>query len=106
MPQEDQRYRRATIHWLTHPQGAKRDEKISYGVDSLQKGIGYGLAKLDNKLSQNVQDIRRSQKLIEDTMKNWRLELTARGKSWAGVKVHSAITITIYDSDDATQSHI
>ena len=83
MPQKIQRHRRATPHWLAHPQRMQDEtEKSSYGVGWLQKGIGYRPAKLDNKLLPNVQDIRWSQTLSRKPWKpgewNWQLE----GKAW------------------------
>ena len=42
------------------PKKQNEKKKSKYGVDWRQKGIGYGPTKLDNRLSQNVQDIRRS----------------------------------------------
>ena len=48
---------------------------------------------------------------IEKTMETWRVDLTAGGKSLTKVKIQKyipgrcTITITIYDSHDATQSH-
>ena len=59
---------------------AKKTEKSSYGLDRLQKGIWYGSTKLDNKLSQNVQNITRNHKLL-------RVELTAGGKILAETKI-------------------
>ena len=45
-------------------------------------------AKLDNKLPQNVQNIIN---FIEKTMKTWKVELTAGGRSLAEVKVQRGI---------------
>ena len=57
-------------------------EKSSYGLDWLQKGIWYGLAKLENKLPQNVRNIRWSHKLylenhenLESGIDSWREKL-------------------------------
>ena len=45
-------------------------------------------------------------KIIEKTLKTWRMELTTRGKRLADVKIQRDIfTITICNSDDATQSY-
>ena len=50
-------------------------------------------------------------KISEKTMKNWRAELTAWGKKvrWGenpgDIPGRCVITITICDSDDATESH-
>ena len=52
LPQVDQRYRRATPHESTHPQGMQDEmEKFNYGINWLQKGIWYGPTKQDNRLS-------------------------------------------------------
>ena len=70
----------------------EQTEKSNYGVGRLQKGIGYGSAKLDNKLSQNVHNITWSHKLHrKKTWKNWRVELTAGGKSLAETKIQRGI---------------
>ena len=53
--------RRATIYWSTHNQQEyNKTERSSYGVDWLWKGLWHSLPKLDNTLSQNVQDIQQS----------------------------------------------
>ena len=50
-------------------------------------------------------------KFIVETMKNWTMELTVGGKSIAAVKIQwyipgrCAITITIGNPSDTTQSH-
>ena len=86
MPQVDQRDRRTTVHWLTHPQrGQDEAEKTSCCVNWQQKGIWYGPAWLNNKLSQNVKDIKVIN-FIGKTMENWRVEVTTGGKSIAKAK--------------------
>ena len=86
-----------------------RRKKTSYGIDWLQKGMS---AELDNKQSQNVQDIRRSHKLYREN--HWNLEsgVDSRKKrlNWgenpeSDLAGRCAITITFCNSDDATQSH-
>ena len=58
MPQKIQRHSRITLHRSTHPKREPdKTEKSRYGLDWLQKGIWYGSTKLDNTLSQNVQNI-------------------------------------------------
>ena len=42
---------------------AKRDGKCRFGVDCIQKSIRYDPSKLDYRLSENVQNIRRSHKV-------------------------------------------
>ena len=51
-------------------------------------------------------------KFIEETMKNWRVKLTAGGKKFTGSENPErylsgtfAVTITIRNSDDSTSSH-
>ena len=69
------------MYWSTHPKEEQNEtEKCRFGVEWQQKGIRYSATKLDNKLSQNVQD-------IEKIMENWKVELTAWGKSLAEVKI-------------------
>ena len=64
MPQRIQRHSRITLHRSIHPKWEQdKTEKSSYGLDWLQKGIGYGFTKLDDTLSQNVQNITWSHKL-------------------------------------------
>ena len=46
--------------------GSKRFEKYSYGVDWDQKCIQYRPEKLDERLSQNEQDIRRCHKIYRE----------------------------------------
>ena len=84
-----------------------RRKKSSPGVDWLHKSIWHCHAKLDNRLSQNVQD--EVIKFIENTMDNWRMELIARGKSLGEIPEKDlprrcTITITICRSD-STEPH-
>ena len=81
MLQVDLRHRRATVHWSIHHQWEQDEtKKFSSGVDRLQKGIWYDPAKLDNKLAQNVQDIRRSHKLHRENHGNLGSEIDNRRK--------------------------
>ena len=62
--QRIQRLSRITLHRSTHRKWQQdKTEKSSYGLNWLQKGIWYGSTKLDNTLSQNLQNITRSHKL-------------------------------------------
>ena len=62
----------------------------SYGVDWLKKGIWYGSAKMDNRLSMyNISD--EVIKFIQNMTKNWRVELTAKGKSFVEPKIKRVI---------------
>ena len=94
MPQRIQRLRRVTLHRSTHPQRKQEKtwaEKSSYSLGRLQKRMWYGPAKLDNKLPQNIQNIRWSHKLYRETMKSWKVELIAGGRILAEAKVQRGI---------------
>ena len=103
MPPVDYMYRSATINWSKHPQGEEYETKTSiYDLDWLQKGIIYGPAKLDNRLSQNVLDIRRSHKVYRKYHRNLvngidgRRKKSNRDENPEGyVPGRCAITITI-----------
>ena len=70
-------------------------------------------AKLDNKLFQIVRDSNEWINFTEKTMGNWRVELTAGGRSLPEGKIQSGryitgrctITITICNRNDAAQPH-
>ena len=109
----DQRYRRVTIHWSTHTQEEQDETKNhSYGVDwRWKKGMWYCSAKLDNRLSPNVQDIRRSHKVYQKYHGKLESRTDSRRKkfNWSkspekDLQGRFAITITICNSDDAIQS--
>ena len=69
--QRIQRHRRVTLHRSAHPKREQDEtEKSSYDLDWQQKGICYGLPKLDNKLPQNAQNIRCSHKLYRENHEN------------------------------------
>ena len=76
MPQRIQRHRRVTLHRPADPKW-KQDhtEKSSYGLDCLQKAIWYGLAKLNNQLPQNAQNIKWSHKLYRENHENLESEI-------------------------------
>ena len=86
------REKKATVHWSTYPQRESDEMKISsYGVDWQQKFIWYipqswiiNCLKM-YKISDEVI------KFIEKTMKTWRVELTAEGKSLSEAKIHRGI---------------
>ena len=112
MPQLDQRHRGATVHWSTHPQREPDEaKKYSFGVDWLQKGIYYCSAKLGNELSQNVQDIKRSQTLSRKPWKpgewNWQREekdeQKQRSREVYSREIH--YHLSTYNRDEATQPH-
>ena len=104
---------KVTLHRSTHPIWKQEQTKKSrYGLDRLQKGILYGSAKLDNKLSQNVQNITRNHKLHREKHENWRVELESRRKKLGWNKDpkryfprRCTITPTIHNCHDATKPH-
>ena len=108
-----QRNWRATLHWSAYPRREQDEtEKSSYGLDRLQKGIFYGLAKLDIKLPPNVQNIRWSLKLYGKNYENLvtRIDSKREKLSWSEdpkryIPKRCTITMTIRNSDDATQPH-
>ena len=57
-----------------------RRKKPKHGLDWQQKSIWYGSAKLDNKVSQNVQNIAWSQKLHRENHKNLESWIDSRRK--------------------------
>ena len=89
-----------------------RRKNPGYGLDWQQKGIFYGLTKLDNKLSQNVQNVRWVHKLYRENHENLesaidsRREKLSRNKdSKRYIPRRFTVTFTIYNCDDATQPH-
>ena len=110
MPQRIQRHSRVTLHRSAH---LKREqdhtEKSSYGLDWLQKGIWYGSAKLDNKVPQNVQNIRGSHKLYWKNHENLESGTDSKRKKLSWNKDPKryfsrryTITVTIHDCYDTT----
>ena len=97
----------------THPKWEQdKTEKSSYDLDWQQKGIWYGLTRLDTTLSQNVQNITWSHKLHWTDHKNLESGADSRRKkhSWnKDPKRHFprrfTITLTIHNSHDATEPH-
>ena len=110
IPQRIQRHSRITLHRSTHPKWKQdKTEKSSYGLDWLRKGIWYGSTKLDNTLSQNVQNITWSRKLHRKNHPNLESGVDSKRKklSWnKDPKRHfprrCPITLTIHNSNDAT----
>ena len=97
-PEEQNRCRkgtRGTAELLYIDQHIPKDSKTRWKNVArrglITKRLWYDPSKLDNTLSQNVQDIRRIIKLNEETMENWRVELSAGGKSLAKVKIQRGI---------------
>ena len=110
MLQRIQRHSRVTLQRSAHPKWEQDQmEKFSYGLDCLQKGIWYGLAKLDNKLPQNVQNIRWSNKLYQENHENLESGIDSRREklSWKKdpnryILGRCTITVTIHNCHDAT----
>ena len=94
-----------------HIQGQESEMEISsYGIDRKQKKISCSPAKLDNRLSKMYKISGQVIKFIENTMQNCRFELTTGEKFWGenperNLPERCAFTITVCDSDDATQSN-
>ena len=110
MLQRIQRHKRTTLHWSAHPERKQnKTQKSSYGLDWRQKGIRYGLTKLENVLPQNVQNIRWSHKLYRENYENLKSGIDCRRKklSWSKdpkryISRSCTITITNYNCDDVT----
>ena len=111
MLQRIQRHSRITLHRSAHQHKWEQNqtEKSSCGLDWLQKGIWYGSTKQDNKLSQNVQNIRWSHKLYRENHENPERWIDSRRKKLKWSKDPKryfsrrySITITIHNCHDAT----
>ena len=110
MHQRNQKHSRVTVHRSTHPKWEQdRTEKSSYGLDWLQKGIWHVSAKLDNKLSQNVQNFTWSHKLYRENHENLESGIDSGRKkvSWnKDLKRYFprrfSITLIIHNCHDAT----
>ena len=111
--QGNERNRRSTIYWSKHPQGEQNEtQKCSYSMDLLQKDIWYGPAKLDDRLSENVQDIQQSHKAYQGNHERLGSGTDSKKKklSWGEnpekyLPGRCAITIIICNSNDATELH-
>ena len=110
MLQRIQRYRIVTLHWSTYPKREQdQTEKSSYGLDWLQTCMWYGSTKLDKKLPQIIQNIRRSRKLYREKHENLESEIDSRRKklSWSKcpqryISRRCTITVTIHNCHYAT----
>ena len=113
MSQRIQRQSRVTLHRSTHPKWKQEQtEKSSYGLDRLQKGIWYGSTKLDNKLSQNVQNITRNHKLHRKKHEKLESWINSRRKKLGWNKDpkrdfprRCTVTPTIHNCHNATEPH-
>ena len=113
MPQRIQKHSRVTLHRSTHPKW-KQDQtkKLSYDLDWLRKGIWYGSIKLDNKMSQNIQNITWSHKLHRENHEDLEIWIDSRRKKLGWNKDpkryfprRCAITLTIHNCHDAAKAH-
>ena len=111
MLQRVQRHSRVTLHRSAHRKWEQDQmEKSSYGLDWLQKAQWYSSAKLDNnKLPQNVQNMRWSHKLYWENHENLKRGIDSRRKKpcWSKdpkryFSRRFTITVTIYNCHDAT----
>ena len=107
MSQRIQRHSRITLRTSTHPKWEQdKTEKSSYGLDRLQKGIWYGPTKLDNTLSQNVQNItwshRKDHANLESGVDRKRKELRWNKDPKRDFPRRCIVTPTIHKSHDAT----
>ena len=86
--------------------------KSSHGVDWLQKGLWYGLTTLDNRLSENKQNIRQNHKIHQGSHAKLENGINSERKNFSrGVNPKRssrkcAFAITICNSNGTTQSHI
>ena len=105
-----QRHSIITLLRSTHRKWEQdKTEKSSYGLDWLQKGVWYGSTKLDNTLSQNVQNITWSHKLNRTDHENLESGADSRRKKFSWNKDpkrdfprRCTITLTIHNRHDAT----
>ena len=89
-----------------------RQKNLAMAWIDYKKGIWNGLAKLDNKLPQNVQNIRWSHKLYQENHKNLESGIDSKRKklSWSkDPKMYFSrrctITVIVHNFDDATSPH-
>ena len=68
-----------------------RRKKSSYDLDWRQKGLWYGSVNLGNNLPQIYKILHEDINFIDKTMKTWRVELTAGGRSLADAKFQRGI---------------
>ena len=113
MPQRIQRHGRGTLHGSTYPKWKQEQTKeSSHGLERLQKGIWYGSSKLDNKLSQNIQNITRSHKLHRkkhEKLESW-INSRRKRSGWnkdpkTDFPKRCTVTPTIYNCHDAPKPH-
>ena len=100
-----------TVYWSTHRQGEQNEtQKYSYGVDWLQKGI-YDMvlqSEIINclKMYETSDEVNRENYEKLDSGTDGRRKKLSWGEhSERYLPGRCAITITICDSDDATQLH-
>ena len=89
---QNKRNRRATIHWSTDTQRVKNEtKKSSCSVDWLKKACDIVPQSWMIECLRVHKIFDEVIKVIENTMENWGMELTAREKSLAEAKVQSGI---------------
>ena len=111
--QRIQRHSVVTLHRWTHSKWKQEQtEKSCNGLERLQKGIWYGSAKLDNKLSQNVQNITRNYKLHRKKHEKLEIWINSRRKTLRWNKDpkrdfprRCTVTPIIHNCHDATKPH-
>ena len=89
-----------------------RRKNLSMALTDYKKSIWYSTSKLDNKLPQNVQDIRWSHEHYRENHENLESRIDSKREKlgWSEdpkgyIPGRCTITITICNSDDATQPH-
>ena len=84
MSGRSKRNRWYTVDWSAHPEREQSIvEKWIHGVDWIQEGQWFGLAKLDNRVSEMNKMFDKVINYVREAMKNWKVVLTAGGKSLA-----------------------
>ena len=112
MPQGNNTNRRSTIHWSTYLQEEQNElNKSICGLDWLQKSIRYGPVKLDNRISKCTRyptkswSHRRNHKKLVSGINSRKKKFTWDENPERYIPGRCTITITIGNSDDATQSN-
>ena len=92
MPQRIQRHRRATLRRLAHPQREQdQKEKSTYDLDWLQNGIWYVPQSWMINCLKMYKILYKVINFIEKTVKTWKADLTAGGKSLVEAKIQRGI---------------
>ena len=110
MSQRIQRHIRVTLHRSTHLKREQdQTEKSSYGLNWLQRDIWYGPAKLENKPTQNLQNIIWSHKLYQENHENPESGIYSRREehTWSKrpkkyITRRCTVTVIIHNCHDVT----